>query len=164
MTMLKKFKRIQEQWGGSSDVIDQWLDSRQTLLVKYCKLASLQPCTSKAALSELPSANDIHQFCQKLVDYISTGHFKIYDTVKAKWESTGFTATDEINQTYFSIVETTDPLLNFADKYLDIRDDEHLENFDRDLSHLGETLEARFELEDELIQMIADSLSVPPGA
>ncbi|MVD31972.1 Rsd/AlgQ family anti-sigma factor, partial [Vibrio cholerae] len=55
MVMLRKFKNVQEQWGGSSDIIDHWLDKRQHVIVEYCKLAALQPCTTKAAVSELPS-------------------------------------------------------------------------------------------------------------
>ncbi|MCE0493502.1 sigma D regulator [Vibrio salinus] len=160
--MLNKLKNIQEQWGGSSEVIDQWLDDRQRLLVAYCKLAINQP--NNKNITKLPSENEIEDFCQNLVEYISTGHFKIYDMVKAQWESTGFKATDEINDTYFKIVSTTDPLLNFADKYLDIKEGDDLEHFDLELSRLGEILEERFEVEDCLIQLIADSLSVPPGA
>lgn len=163
--MLNKFKSVQEQWGGSSEVIDQWLDDRQRLLVTYCQLATNQPNKSNtSSLSKLPTYNEIEDFCQNLVEYISTGHFKIYDMVKAKWESTGFKATDEINDTYFKIVATTDPLLNFADKYLDINEGNDLEHFDLDLSRLGEVLEERFEVEDYLIQLIADSLAMPPGA
>ncbi len=162
--MLHKFSNVQEQWGGSSEVIDHWLSMRQDLIVEYCKLAALQPCTAKSAISELPSLNEIDSFCQTLIDYISAGHFKIYDMVMEKWQSTGFKATNEINQTYASIVQTTDPLLNFADKYLDLAEDDELNSFDQDISWVGETLEVRFEYEDHLIQLIADSLSVPPGA
>ncbi|MFA0544213.1 Rsd/AlgQ family anti-sigma factor, partial [Vibrio sp. 10N.222.52.B7] len=39
-----------------------------------------------------------------------------------------------------------------------------LEGFDSELSLVGEILEARFAVEDQLIQQIADSLAVPPGA
>lgn len=69
--MLRKFKNVQEQWGGSSDIIDHWLDKRQHVIVEYCKLAALQPCTTKAAVSELPSPQALLYFCQELVDYIS---------------------------------------------------------------------------------------------
>jgi regulator of sigma D len=162
--MLNKFKNAQEQWGGSSDVIDHWLSTRRELLVEYCKLASLQPCAAKSTVTELPSVDEIESFCRILVDYISAGHFKIYDMVMEKWQSTGFKATDEINKTYASILQTTDPLLNFADKYLDLTESDELDGFDEDLSWVGETLEIRFEVEDNLIQLIADSLSIPPGA
>ena len=161
--MLKKFKQTQDQWGGSSDVIDHWLETRQSLIVEYCKLAALQPC-SKSNVIELPSPDELQHFCQHLVDYISEGHFKIYDMVMDKWRSTGFEATDDINQTYAQIVLTTEPLLNFTDRYADVPEDDDLETFDSDLSLIGEIIEARFEVEDQLIQLIANSLAVPPGA
>ncbi|SDH95772.1 regulator of sigma D [Vibrio xiamenensis] len=162
--MLNKFKRTQEQWGGSSEVIDHWLDKRQALLVEYCKLASCKPCASKGALSKLPKVSEISVFCEHLVDYISEGHFKIYNMVMDKWRATGFEATDDINQSYGKIVLTTDPLLNFTDKYDNVPKDDDLEEFNSDLSLIGEILEVRFEEEDELIQQIADSLAIPPGA
>ncbi len=162
--MLNKFKRTQEQWGGSSEVIDHWLDKRQALLVEYCKLASGKPCNNKHSIPRLPKVTEIGYFCEYLVDYISEGHFKIYNMVMDKWRSTGFEATDEINQTYGKIVLTTDPLLSFTDKYENVPEDDDLEEFNSDLSLIGEILEVRFEEEDELIQQIADSLAIPPGA
>lgn len=153
--MLKKFKQTQQQWGGSSEVIDHWLDTRQTLLVEYCHLATA---------TTLPAPNELQSFCQTLVDYISEGHFKIYEMVMDRWKATGFSPTEEIDHTYGRIVLTTDPLLNFTDRYAEIDEDDALEAFDSDLSLIGEILETRFEVEDQLIQLIADSLAVPPGA
>ncbi|MBW3697273.1 sigma D regulator [Vibrio sp. T187] len=165
MVMLNKFKQTQEQWGGSHEVIDHWLETRQSLIVEYCKLAALQPCTTKnSTIAELPSSDELQSFCQHLVDYISEGHFKIYDMVMDKWQATGFKVTEEINQTYGHIVLTTEPLLNFTDRYAAISNNDELESFDSDLSLIGEIIEARFEVEDQLIQQIADSLAVPPGA
>ncbi|MDW2372810.1 sigma D regulator, partial [Vibrio sp. 1078-1] len=132
-------------------------------IVEYCKLAALQPC-SKSNVLELPSPSELQNFCQHLVDYISEGHFKIYDMVMDKWKATGFVATNEINQTYGKIVLTTEPLLNFTDKYSDVTEDDELEDFDSDMSLIGEIIETRFEVEDHLIQLIADSLAMPPGA
>ncbi|WP_105903384.1 sigma D regulator [Vibrio gangliei] len=163
--MLNKLKQTQAQFGGSSDVIDHWLDTRQNLIVEYWKLATLKPTHhKKTALAKLPSPQELQNFCQHVVDYISEGHFKIYDMVMDSWQSTGFSPTEEINQTYFKIVETTEPLLNYTDKYADVDAEDELEDFDADLSQIGEVLEERFELEDELIQMIAESLAIPPGA
>ncbi|WP_047048972.1 Rsd/AlgQ family anti-sigma factor [Vibrio mexicanus] len=163
MLMLNKFKQTQEQWGGSSEVIDHWLETRQQLIVEFCKLAALQP-SSKPAVAELPTPEELQSFCQHLVDYISEGHFKIYDMVMDKWRATGFEATEEIDQTYGKIVLTTEPLLNFTDKYAAVDKEDTLEDFDSDLSLIGEIIEVRFAVEDELIQLIADSLAVPPGA
>ncbi|EEZ01421.1 regulator of sigma D [Vibrio sp. RC586] len=162
--MLKNFKNTQDQWVGSNDIVDHWLEKRQHLIVEYCKLAALQPCSAKAAVSELPSPQALLYFCQELLDYISEGHFKIYDMVMDKWQATGFKATDEISQVYAKIVATTEPLLNFNDQYATVSEYDELLDLDRDLSQVGEVLEARFSLEDHLIQLIADSLAVPPGA
>jgi regulator of sigma D len=107
---------------------------------------------------------DLQAFCEHLVDYISEGHFKIYEMVMDRWKSTGFSPTDEINATYGHIVLTTDPLLNFTDKYADVDAEDTLDAFDSELSLIGEILETRFAVEDQLIQLIADSLAVPPGA
>ncbi|MGL6028137.1 MAG: sigma D regulator [Vibrio sp.] len=162
--MLSKFKHVQDQWGGSSEIIDHWLDKRQHVIVEYCKLAALQPNTSKTTLSELPSPQSMLYFCQELVDYISEGHFKIYHMVMNQWQATGFKATDEINQLYGEIIATTEPLLNFNDQYATVTEYDELLELDRDLSKVGEALEVRFSLEDRLIQLIANSLALPPGA
>ncbi|GAD80972.1 Rsd/AlgQ family anti-sigma factor [Vibrio ezurae] len=163
MVMLNKFRQVQEEWGGSSEVIDHWLETRQALLVQYVKLAALQPASASSNVVTLPSKEELHEFSQHLVDYISEGHFKIYDMVMDKWSSTGFQSTEEISQTYAKIVLTTEPLLSFTDKYAEISDDD-LHDFESDMSKVGEVLELRFEVEDLLIKLIADSLAIPPGA
>jgi regulator of sigma D len=56
------------------------------------------------------------------------------------------------NALYPRISETTDVALDFNDKYAEAAQDNILANFDTDLSKLGEVLELRFELEDELIE------------
>lgn len=164
MVMLNKFKQVQEQWGGSSEVIDHWLETRQALIVEYCKLGSLQPAHSHSNVVELPTAKEISSFCDHLVDYISEGHFKIYDMVMDKWKATGFKTNNEIDATYAKIVLTTDPLLEFNDKYVQVTNEDELPEFEEDMSKVGEILELRFEVEDKLIQLIADSLAIPPGA
>ncbi len=162
--MLNKFKQVQEQWGGSSEVIDHWLETRQALIVEYCKLGSLQPAHAQSNVVELPSPKEISSFCDHVVDYISEGHFKIYDMVMEKWQATGFKTNEEIDATYGKIVLTTEPLLEFNDKYVKVTADDELPSFEQDMSVVGELLELRFEVEDKLIQLIADSLAIPPGA
>nr|WP_086938902.1 sigma D regulator [Thaumasiovibrio occultus] len=161
--MLSKFEQVQQRWGGNSDVIDQWLMNRQQLLMDYCQLAGLPPYEKKGR-SALPSSAQLQLFCQQLVDYISTGHFKIYDMVMERWNQTGFKATSDMTSSYERIMETTDPLLDFNDRYGDVSDADDMPKLDTDLSVMGELMEERFELEDQLIQLISDSLTVPPGA
>ncbi|WP_064601599.1 Rsd/AlgQ family anti-sigma factor [Photobacterium sp. J15] len=160
--MLSKFEQVQKQWGGTSDVIDHWLMSRQQLLIDYCKLAGLPPFDQKTR--QLPTSSQLQLFSQQLVDYISEGHFKIYDMVMERWNATGYSPTEEISQLYSQITQTTDPLLNFSDRYCAIDDDDDLPDFDKDLSSVGELMELRFALEDKLIELISESLACPPGA
>ncbi|WEM42149.1 sigma D regulator [Photobacterium sp. DA100] len=162
MVMLSKFEQVQKQWGGTSDVIDHWLMSRQQLLIDYCKLAGLPPFESNSR--QLPTTSQLQLFSQELVDYISEGHFKIYDMVMERWNATGYSPTEEISQLYAQITQTTDPMLNFSDKYTDIDEDDELPDFDSDLSDIGELIEIRFALEDKLIELISESLACPPGA
>ncbi|MGF1762571.1 sigma D regulator [Aliivibrio kagoshimensis] len=158
--MLTKLNLFQEQWKGSSSVIDHWLDTRQELIVNYCKLAGLPPFESK----ELPTVQNLQSFNQQLIDYISEGHFKIYDQVIEQWNATGYSPTEEISQIYSKISLTTDSLLNFTEKYTDCTEEKMTDSFDADLSSLGELIEIRFEFEDSLIQLISSSLAHPPGA
>ncbi|WP_434144292.1 sigma D regulator [Photobacterium leiognathi] len=161
--MLSKFEQVKKEWGGHNDVIDQWLMMRQQLLIDYCKLAGLSP-TEAAKNRQLPTASQLTLFNEALVDYISAGHFKIYDSVMERWHQTGYSPTEEISALYAKITLTTDPLLNFHDRYHSIKDDDLLTHFDDDLSNVGELMEMRFGLEDKLIELISDSLSCPPGA
>ncbi|EAS62743.1 Rsd/AlgQ family anti-sigma factor [Photobacterium angustum] len=160
--MLSKFEQVKKEWGGHNDVIDQWLMMRQQLLIDYCKLAGLAP--KEEANRQLPTASQLSLFSEALVDYISAGHFKIYDNVMERWHQTGYSPTEEISTLYAKITLTTDPLLNFNDKYSEVKQDDLLESFDEDLSQVGELMELRFALEDKLIELISDSLSCPPGA
>lgn len=160
--MLSKFEQVQQQWGGTSDVIDHWLMSRQQLLIDYCKLAGLPPFENN--VRQLPTSSQLQLFCQQVVDYISAGHFKIYDKVMDKWKITGYSPTDDISRLYANITKTTDPILNFTDRYCAINDNDTLADLDQELSGIGELMELRFELEDNLIELISDSLACPPGA
>jgi regulator of sigma D len=162
--MLSKFEQVKKEWGGNNDVIDQWLMMRQQLLIDYCKLAGLATHPNEETNRKLPTASQLSLFSEALVDYISAGHFKIYDNVMNRWHQTGYSPTEEISTLYGRITLTTDPLLNFNDKYGSVQTDNILKDFDSDLSKMGETMELRFALEDKLIELISDSLSRPPGA
>ncbi|RXJ72371.1 sigma D regulator [Veronia nyctiphanis] len=161
--MLNKVEQLQQQWGGYSDIIDYWLNLRQELLLEYCKIAGLSAKNN----ATLPTQEELNRFCENLVDYISAGHFKIYDMVMDRWKQNKFSTNEEIDQLYQRIVDTTEPLLDFNDKYSkikmeDVEDD--VEKFDGHISRVGELMELRFEFEDSLISMIADSLAAKEQA
>ncbi|WP_462156666.1 sigma D regulator [Pseudoalteromonas sp. GB56] len=147
--MLSQLEQAQEKWGGSHSVIDKWLADRQELLVQFCGLAGTPHNTKHD--QALPEQASIQCFCQLLMDYLSAGHFEIYDDIVKQCESRGEDSLKLAQSLYPQISATTDIALDFNDSYAETKSDDLLENFDNDLSKLGEALSTRFELEDELI-------------
>ncbi|RJG47889.1 sigma D regulator [Motilimonas pumila] len=150
--MLTKLEQAKLEWGGSSHIIDNWLNDRQTVLVGYCELAGLPPYNKDE--QTLPSPEKVQEFCQVLVDYLSTGHFEIYDQVVSKCESHGKASVTLAKELYPKISDTTDTALAFNDKYAEAELDEHAASFDLDLSQLGQIMEQRFALEDQLLETL----------
>jgi regulator of sigma D len=73
--MLENCKTREERWGGVEALIEAWLKERQELIVLYCSLSGAQAkLTSKSR-----TAQKLQKFCEILVDYVSAGHFEIYD-------------------------------------------------------------------------------------
>jgi len=156
--MLTKIEYAQQQWGGSNALIDTWLGKRQELIVTYCQIAGLPPFEVKT--QALPAPDDIHEFCNKLVDYVSTGHFEIYKELVSCCETHGKESLNQVDLIIPQITDTTDMSLEFSDKYAESLD-EPLELFDRHLSTLIEGLERRFELEDQLLSTLFEKHTNP---
>lgn len=149
--MLKRVEAASKQWSGSHDAIDIWLFERKELLVQYCQLAGLPPFERDG--NALPDKNDIHGFCELLMDYISAGHFEIYDKIVNQCQEV--TECKQFAQEiYPQLTSTTDEALNFNDHYGDVNDENGLNKFDAHLSVLGQKMEERFTLEDQLIQRL----------
>ncbi|WP_339066963.1 sigma D regulator [Teredinibacter turnerae] len=145
--MLENCKTAQERWGGVSEIIDKWLKNRQQLLVLYCNLSEIV---------DQHSSDDIGQalrgLCQVMVDYVSAGHFEVYDQLVQ--EGRAFNDKDALTEAkalFESVDTTTETVLDFNDKYQEIDD---LESLPCDLSQLGETLASRFEAEDRAIEVL----------
>ncbi|SQD79966.1 sigma D regulator [Moritella yayanosii] len=152
--MLTKLEQAQQAWGGTHNAIDHWLEERQELIVDYCKLEGLPPFEKTAAL---PSKDELQAFCQILIDYLSTGHFEVYDQIVsqcAEYSTQSLKLAQEIQP---QIVLTTEALVEFNDKYAEGNkdDDALIMSLDNDMSKVGELLEQRFELEDQLLYTLA---------
>ncbi|NMP15994.1 sigma D regulator [Thalassotalea sp. Y01] len=148
--MLTRLEQAQQQWGGSHTAIDNWLAERQAVLVGYCQLASLPPYDQ--ADRALPTKTELQSFCQLLMDYISAGHFEVFDQLVAQCKKNGPDSVALAARIYPEISKSTDVALNFNDKYAEVAEDDTLEGFDINLSALGQLLEERFEMEDILIE------------
>ena len=149
--MLENCQTAKERWGGVNKIIDRWLEERQQLLVQYCALSGLE----SANMTEDLRGDKLKELCQILVDYVSAGHFEVYDQlIKEGREFQDKEALKEAGGLYNTIDKTTEKLLDFNDKYQETDD---LSSIDPDLSRLGETLETRFAAEDRMIAVLHTS-------
>jgi regulator of sigma D len=152
--MYTRLQSARQQWGGSSTAIDSWLEERQQLIVSYCKLAALPPFDKQQQENQLPDQEDILVFCQLLMDYLSAGHFEVYDQIVSQCQINGNDSKSLAQALYPKISASTDIALEFNDNYAEPSADNDFATFDLDLSGLGQALEERFGLEDELIQTL----------
>lgn len=145
--MLDNCVSARERWGGVSEIIDRWLQERQDLLVLYC---GLNPKNDKELLEEREIA--LRRFCQILVDYVSAGHFEVYEQLIKEGRDFDDQAGLEQAKVHFKKIDaTTEVILDFNDKYQETDD---LMTLESDLSSLGESLAVRFEAEDCMIELL----------
>lgn len=145
--MLEKCQSAQERWGGISDIIDRWLKERQEMLVIYCGLSDIGDDPD-----DYEREAHIKTLCQIMVDYVSAGHFEIYDQLLQ--EGREFEDTEGLKQAaelIKAIDKTTEYVLDFNDKYQETDD---LGTIGNDLSKLGEVLVSRFDSEDKMIEIL----------
>lgn len=150
--MLRKLEKAEQKWGGSNKLIDQWLKNRRKLLVHYCQIAGLPPYGKSE--KSLPSFEQVKIFCDLLVDYVSEGHFEIYDNVINACGEYGESSKTLAQQMLPQITPTTNIALDFNDKYAETQDDQVFSQLDKDLSELAQNMENRFELEDALLDVL----------
>ena len=151
--MLSQVEPAIARFTSISTTIDSWLNERQQLLIEYCAIAGLT-ANKLDEQQTLPSNEELAQFCQILMDYVSAGHFEIFD-IMATEDPTGERLRASL---YPSLLESTDLALTFNDRYADIDIIEVPVEFEAMIAKLGETLAIRFELEDKLIQHLSDTL------
>lgn len=152
--MLTRLEQAQAQWGGASQEIDHWLTERKELLVRYCQLAGLPPYDKEVGAQSLPSSEALQSFCQILVDYVSTGHFEIYEQIVQDCDNKPKT-TEYIS----GIAPSTDVALDFNDHYAEVESNDDLTGLDKHLSRLGQSMEARFAIEDLLLAELHQHIS-----
>lgn len=131
-----------------SEIIDKWLQDRRNLLVRYCDLVG------KGEFDDCEEAvSEFRKFCQLLLDYVSAGHFEVYEQLFEEAAELKDDASLAIARKLVPrIQEHTEAALEFNDTF--DKTPEELAEMNamlKSLSTLGERLEERFELEDILI-------------
>lgn len=147
--MLNQLESLTERVGGSNELVDQWLYARKQLLVAYYNMVGIKPNKeSHSALNE----KALDAFCHNLVDYLSAGHFNIYERIIDEME--GSSPLLAATQIYPQLEANTQLIMDFYDTNLENAiDDDNCIEFQQALSGIGEALEARFSLEDKLIEL-----------
>ncbi|MBT1871206.1 sigma D regulator [Enterobacter mori] len=151
--MLNQLESLTERVRGSNKLVDRWLHVRKHLLVAYYNLVGIKP--GKESFMRL-NENALDDFCQSLVDYLSDGHFNIYERIIREMEGT--TPYLAASKLYPLLEANTQLIMDYYDSTLEnaIDHDNYLE-FQQALSDLGEALEERFTLEDKLIALVLDN-------
>jgi regulator of sigma D len=146
--MLEKCRDAKERWGGVSTIIDHWLEERQQLISVF---VSLQGQEAGAPLN-----SSLSEFCVLLMDYLSSGHFEVYEQLLREGSEFADGSLERSQTIFPKIQPSTDASLDFNDHYgkLERPTLRQLCQLSKDLSALGETLEERFELEDQLIETL----------
>jgi regulator of sigma D len=145
--MLEKCQSAHERWGGVSDIIDHWLDDRQKLISKFVSLPSVE-------VREIEGK--IESFCTTMMDYLSSGHFEVYEQLLHEGSEFNDGSLEEAQKIFPRIQPTTDAALDFNDNFSSLKNPtvQQIREFSLQLSTLGENLEERFALEDQLIEIL----------
>jgi len=147
--MLENCKNAHERWGGVHKMIDSWLNERQQLIVLYCNLSASKPLSV-----EDPLAENIGRFCQVMMDYCSAGHFEIYEQLINEAKEFDDGGVELARELVPKLDKLTGQCVDFNDTYDQNCAFELLAKLPQDLSNIGEILEERFELEDQLIEQL----------
>ncbi|NNM50837.1 MAG: Rsd/AlgQ family anti-sigma factor [Pseudomonadales bacterium] len=134
-------------------VIQDWLKERQKLIVLLCSIQD-DPSWHE---DHVPTGTKVQSFCQTLMDYVSAGHFEIYDALIHEAERCGRLQDLEKAQLLHARLQTsTDSALRFNDLFDDEESCEDKVALAAGLSELGIALEERFQIEDEMLALLHD--------
>jgi len=96
----------------------------------------------------------IELFCESLMDYVSAGHFEVYETLLQESTQELEANRNLLEEIYHSIETTTDLALSFNDKYKgELMHSSEDDSLPRDLQALDSALTIRFALEDQLLEL-----------
>jgi regulator of sigma D len=145
--MLEKCRNAQERWGGVHQLIDRWLGERRELVQAYTAL-------SKSAQAPAINCESLQGFCELLVDYVSAGHFEVYEQLTSEARAFNDQRGLELAKRIYPRIEAiTEAALAFNDR-CDNGDSRDNASLVAELDRLGQLLHERFELEDCLIEVL----------
>lgn len=138
--------------GKAREKLDALVSSRAATLSLLADLAGRRPFEPDPEMDKA-----LRRFCEALIDYTASAHFQLYRYLADNRErrQSVLAIADEL---YPKIVETTDQILRFNDKYENMSIDNSVEFLAVDLSYLGECIADRIQLEDQVIQAMTGAV------
>jgi regulator of sigma D len=130
---------------------DKLTSERADVLVAFCRLAGVDPYDDPDNQPEFEER--LQSFCQILVDYLAAGHFGLYQRI-IEGKERRKEISELAEKLYQGIAETTEHALDFNDKYDSAHHHDINNDFNNDLSALGESLATRIELEDNILSAL----------
>ena len=134
-----------QQFEAVENLLTRWLKERREVLGKYTEIA--------VALDVHLNGEKLQQrqkgLCELLVDYVSAGHFEVFHELIDEAESFADGSDALAGKLMPAIADTTEVIMAYEEKYSSAQGRQ--DKLKRDLSALGEVLESRFVLEDQLI-------------
>jgi regulator of sigma D len=147
--MLNEIHPQIERRAQSHNLIRDLINTRTEMLALYSKLAAKKPFNNDDSVPEL-----LQEFCQILVDYTASAHFRLYRFIEEKMEKRK-RVLDAAESMYPRIIASTRFIVDFNDKYESNDEGGIPETLESDLSQLGELMAERIELEDSLIEILS---------
>jgi regulator of sigma D len=139
------------QFQAVEELLTRWLRERRELLGKYTEIV----VASDGLLDGNALEDRQRALCELLVDYTSAGHFEVFHELLDEAESFADGSSALAENVMPAIGDTTEVILAYEEKYSAGNGIDR--KLKRDLSALGEALESRFTLEDQLIAGLHNS-------
>ena len=139
---------VVERRTSSHQMIKKFVDERTRMLSLYSDLAALHPYKDVTSVNEL-----LTSFCEALIDYTADAHFRLYRYIDDQRERRG-NVLAIASQSYPIILDTTQDILDFNDKYDSAEDEIFADVLENDLSIIGERLADRIAVEDRVIEAL----------
>jgi len=139
---------VVERRSSSHQMINKFVEERTQMLSLYSELATLHPYSDGDSVTHLLS-----KFCEALIDYTADAHFRLYRFIDDQRERRG-SVLAIASQSYPVILDTTQDILDFNDKYDSDDHEIKVDALEKDLSTLGERLADRIEIEDRVIEAL----------
>ena len=152
--MLEGCKTAQERWGGVHDIIDRLLAERRALVEAWLPLKEKSQLTPK-------DTPQVQTLCEILMDYVSAGHFTLYQQLALEAKEFGDDSALQMLQSVLPEIESSTQLaIEFNDKFDSAAHcDQQLADIPISIQALSLVMAERFQLEDKLIKELHEAHS-----